>query len=150
MNPPNPPHPHSQNKCTQLAEYVLNTAIRAGVQAVIERVDKSQVTKLLEIIWGLSDSESIEVTILHILRQRKRNVTRHLIGKNTARYLIEGLMEIKKCIQEPKQAKAEAVKFLGIFKWVYEASQGERLYNIEISKLDFEKFIEIINQQPRR
>ena len=146
MNPPNPSHPHSQNKCTQLAEYVLNTAIRAGVQAVIERVDKSQVAKLLEIIWGLSDDESIEVTILHILRQRKRNEIR----RNTARYLIEGLMEIKKCIQEPKQAKAEAVRFLGTFKWVYEASQGERLYNIDISKLNFEKFIEIINQQPRR
>ena len=122
---------------------IVDFAVRAGVAAKIEGIDKTQVAKLLEVLWNSPEDRAIDIVILHIIRQ----VGRDRIRINTARYLVRGLVKIKNSYESPKEAKSIAAEFLGLFKWVYEGIQRIRV-NIrwnELNSINLEELLRRIN-----
>ncbi len=122
---------------------IVDFAVRAGVAAKIEGIDKTQVAKLLEVLWNSPEDRAIDIVILHIIRQ----VGRNRIRTNTARYLVQGLVKIKNSYGSPEEAKSVAAEFLGLFKWVYEGIQHVRV-NIrwnELNSINLEELLRRIN-----
>ena len=125
----------------QVQTNLINHAIRAGVAARFERVDKAQVSKVLEVLWSSPVDRAIETTLLFVLRQRARRE----IGDLTARLIVEGLMEVKKQAGgDLEKAKAFAAEFLGLFKWVYEATQYARIGRNQIPQLDLDGYLRML------
>lgn len=120
---------------------IINYAVRAGVAARFERVDKSQIPKVLEVLWSSPAERAIETTMLFVLRQRSR----HEIGDLTARLIVEGLMEVKRRSRgDLEKAKALAAEFLGLFKWVYEATPYVRISRNQIPQLDLNGYLGLL------
>lgn len=130
----------------QVWENIINQAIKAGIAARLDGVRESQVSKILEILWDSPADRAIETTILYILRQRARRVRDFpLIGHLTAKLVVNGLREIKKIAgDDVEKAKALATEFLGLFKWVYEASEHVRVKRDLIPQLDLEKYLQLL------
>jgi len=121
---------------------LINYAIRAGVAARLERVDKAQISKVLEVLWSSPVEQTIETTILFVLRQRARRE----IGDLTARLIVEGLVEVKKQAGgDLERAKSLAAEFLGLFKWVYEATPEKVGINgNEVLGLDLDGYLRML------
>ncbi|HIQ03294.1 MAG TPA: hypothetical protein EYH40_02615 [Desulfurococcales archaeon] len=98
-----------------LSRELLDKIARAACWACVERVDKAQVSKLLEV---LESTGSVDYVIAFIARQYGRGYIR----RNVSRELIELLSD--KSIRSDLNKAREA---LGLFRWLYEASYGRRV-----------------------
>lgn len=99
---------------------LLDEIAKAACWACQEKVDKSQVNKLLEV---LESTGSIDYVMVFIARQHGRREIR----RNTSRTLINILSRLGS-INESREA-------LGIFKWLYEACTGRRLPHCDQTNL---------------
>jgi len=97
------------------------------------RFDRAQVNKLLEVLEGAEEKEAIQVLLAFIARQ----VSRNYINRDAGRFLTEYLLKI--------QNKDEARKFLGMFKWLYEAAERSNLRGLNCFKVTFEEFIKTVS-----
>lgn len=96
-----------------LSRELLDKIAKAACWACAERVDKSQVNKLLEV---LESTGRIDYVMIFIARQCGRGE----IKRNTSRELVGMLSDLGNDINKAREA-------LGLFKWLYEASYGKRL-----------------------
>ena len=90
-----------------LQQNILDMLARAACWARRERVDRSQVNKLLEV---LESTRNVNYVIAFIARQKGRGQ----IGRNTSKELINVLNTIGNNVDLAREA-------LGIFKWLFEA-----------------------------
>jgi len=88
---------------------ILDYAATAAVNARSERVERAQVSKLMEIFESRPTREGIEILKMFILRQ----VQRREMGGRTAKALIEALSKIN----DPQLVR----ELLTYFRWIYEA-----------------------------
>jgi len=88
---------------------ILDYAAVAAVIARRERVERTQISKLLEMFESNATREGIEILKMFILRQTQRRE----IGLHTAKVLLEALSKIN----DPEKVR----NFLTYFKWLYEA-----------------------------
>lgn len=98
-----------------LSRKLLDKVAKTACWACVERVDRTQVNKLLEV---LESTGSVDYIIAFIARQYGRR----MIGRNASRGLIELLSD-----QSIRGDLGKAREALGLFKWLYEASYGRRL-----------------------
>ena len=95
----------AESKFKQILEY----AATAAVNARSERVDRTQISKLMEVFESRPSREGIEILKMFILRQ----VQRGEIKSRTAKTLIEALSKI----DDPQLVR----EFLTYFRWIFEA-----------------------------
>ena len=89
----------------------------AALAAVQEKVDRSQVNKLLEVL----NAYDIETLIVFMARQ----VARGEFGKCAAQYLISIIEAVaSEARKRNADVKAEVRKALGYFKWFFEVFSG--------------------------
>ncbi len=120
-----------------IEDIIYDRAADAAYHAKNENVASAAVNNILEVITQIEDPiTAIKTTILFILRQNSRGI----IKSRTARSLVNTLKEI---LESDFESKREiATRFLGLFKWAYEATNSynyrpERNLNI----VDFKKFL---------
>ncbi len=131
---------------------LYDLAVRAGIQSFLDKTAKEQVSGLLEMVWYVSDKDRyfdsntlVSEMILYMARQAARNK----FSKYAIKYLIRGL----RILHDNNAATPQNIaRFIGFYRWVYEACKGLKLYNIkryQVSSLtmdDFVKYLESIRQ----
>ncbi|RLE60150.1 MAG: hypothetical protein DRJ32_03365 [Thermoprotei archaeon] len=100
------------------------------------KFDKAQVNKLIEVLEASPEKEAIQYLTAFISRQSSKG----LINRDAARELTRFFFSLSN-VKNPKE---EARKFLGIFKWLYEAAERAYLRNVNCGKLTYEQFIRIV------
>ncbi len=112
------------------------TLARAG-----RRLDRAQIERMIEVFEGISDAEEAYKTlIVFVYRQARRGV----IDNTTANVLAEAVEQIHK-----EMGREGVRKFLGLFKWMFEALELVRGYVRAVDK--FEDYVNILRSAlPRR
>ncbi|MDJ0268940.1 MAG: hypothetical protein NXY59_00020 [Aigarchaeota archaeon] len=121
-----------------LNKVLLNYAARIGVAAKLERVDRSQLEKLitsLDYVGG--QEESLLVTSAFAMRQAARNE----LGRTTAQLVGEAL---EKC-----NGKAQARAVLGLAKWVFESIERIpiQIRLEEVATLSFQHYLKAVRER---
>jgi hypothetical protein len=94
--------------------HFLSQLALTGLTARYERIDKSQINKLLEIL----NAYDVDTLLVYMARQ----VARGEIGRCTARHLMHVIENIMR--ESPADLKGEVRKALGYFKWFFEVFEA--------------------------
>ena len=125
-----------------MASGYLDYAAKAAYAArVLNTIKDTQVSQLIEILESSPEDKAIEYTIAFVARQ----VARGPINEAVGRIIIETLLDIKN--KHKEEARDIAREFLGIFKWLYEASEKidiEKLRKLDYEQINFDRFIKFL------
>lgn len=122
---------------------LLDYATKIGVQARLEGIAKAQVESLLA---SLDIVEDPRASLLLTSAYAHRQAARLGRGHNTARIVNELMDKIYK----GGEGKEKARFTLGLAKWIYEITENYRLPKIDIDRLTFEKFLEVLRSAQSR
>jgi len=120
-----------------IEKIIYDKAVEAAYHAKFENITSAAVNNILEVFTQIEDSEeALKTTILFILRQNSRGI----LKKNTTKSLVNGLKEIFDKGGEKKKELAR--KFLGLFKWAFEATNSLNYKPARgMDKVDFKTFL---------
>lgn len=122
---------------------LLDYATKIGVQARLEGIAKAQVESLLA---SLDIVEDPRASLLLTSAYAHRQAARLGRGHNTARIVNELMDKIYK----GGEGKEKARFTLGLAKWIYEITENYRWPKIDIDRLTFEKFLEVLRSAQSR
>lgn len=103
-------------------------------------IDKTTVNNIVEIFQG-DPTDAAHLLMLYIIRQSKRD---EIKNPRLAQLLINDICQIYKSFSTNKKYLEEAIrKYLILFKWVYESSQGEKesSQGEKLGGKDFDEFV---------
>jgi hypothetical protein len=101
--------------------HFLSQLALTALTARYERVDRSQINKLIEVL----NAYDVDTLLVYMARQ----VARGEIGRCTARHLMHVIESITR--ESPADLKGEVRKALGYFKWFFEVFDSMRPRDFE-------------------
>lgn len=131
----------SPSKSVAKEKEILDQAARLAAYAIQAKIAPSQINNMLEFLNSLSeDSVSLLYITAYVLKQgAKRNYT------NFAKIFKNVMIDF----YNKKYGKTEAIRLLGVMKWLVEALKGFKIKKIENPEQikDFESLMKIFDKQ---